>query len=90
MIETSGQELNCFMMEIDRNSGDAIWQKKYHSGTTDVLQQLRIYNNAIYAVGVIRAGGIDKIRPFIMKTDMTGNILWTKYYLKLLNNSRRL
>lgn len=77
------------ILEIDRNTGNIIWQKNFHLGDTDLFLSGSVHADGIYLAGVQRSGGIDKIRASISKLDASGNRLWTRLYFNNLNQTAR-
>jgi gliding motility-associated-like protein len=72
------------LMELDRNTGSLIWVKNYHLGSCETFSKIVVHANSIYATGRYNfaGGGTDKMRPGITQTDLSGNELWSRLYLR--------
>ncbi|MHB8260156.1 MAG: T9SS type A sorting domain-containing protein [Bacteroidia bacterium] len=69
-----------YLIRLNKN-GDTLWTKHYGGTQTEVFNSVCIINNKIYAVGSNGShAGADSIADgWIVKTDMNGDTLQTKY-----------
>jgi gliding motility-associated-like protein len=92
--QNSAPGLGCdaFLMEIDRNTGDAVWYQNYNLGSCEGLSQIIIHANSIYGTGRYNfaGGGTDKMRQAISQFDLTGGELWSRLYLVNVQSNARL
>ena len=80
-VETSSQQGDAILLEVNRSTGDLIWQKQYGLAAMEVFTEIIEHNNSIYAGGFQRAnGGNDKIRASLTQLDLSGNIIWNRIY----------
>jgi gliding motility-associated-like protein len=72
------------LMEVDRNSGALVWVRNYHLGSCETFSKIVVHANSVYATGRYNyaGGGLDKMRPGITQTDLSGNELWSRLYLR--------
>ncbi|MBR9923107.1 MAG: T9SS type A sorting domain-containing protein, partial [Bacteroidetes bacterium] len=85
-----GNGLDFLLMEVDYLTGDINWIRSWDSGgTLGVSYSGQIYNNELYLATILRFGGLNKIRPSITKTDLSGNIQWSRIYFKDEDGSSR-
>ncbi|MBI1224247.1 MAG: T9SS type B sorting domain-containing protein [Bacteroidetes bacterium] len=76
-------------MEIERNTGNLVAIKEFDYGTTDHFLAGKVYNGAIYTVGVQRNGGLGDIRAAMSKLSLTGTQIWTRFYFNSLSETAR-
>ncbi len=92
--QNSAPGLGCdaFLMEIDRNTGDAVWYQNYNLGSCEGLSQIIIHANSIYGTGRYNfaGGGTDKMRQAISQFDLSGTELWSRLYLVNVQSNARL
>ncbi|MFZ2898492.1 MAG: M43 family zinc metalloprotease [Saprospiraceae bacterium] len=72
------------LMEIERSPGALLWVKNYHLGSCETFSKIVVHANSVYATGRYNfaGGGLDKMRPGITQTDLSGNELWSRLYLR--------
>jgi hypothetical protein len=79
--EDGTNELNGLMMKVD-TSGNVLWSKSFgEPNTQDYLAAVIEDNGYYYAVGGTRSFSVDTTSDvFVIKTDLSGSIIWTKKY----------
>jgi hypothetical protein len=80
---------NNFFAELNRNTGAVVNMNLFDFGNTDHFLSGLVHNGAIYTAGVQRNGGLGDIRVSMTKLDLSGNQLWTRFYLNNLNETAR-
>ncbi len=91
MADHGLSSLNNAIAEYDKNNGNLNWIKTYDSGgITDVWNYGQIVQNTLYAVGVERYGGLDRLKASYSKLDLNGNLISTKIHLKSPTEDSRL
>lgn len=87
-----GGIFDTYVFEVDKNTGNVIWQSRYDfGGNTDMILSHVLHNDKIYFPSVIRLGSsLSDIRAAIIKADLEGNFIWSKMYLTSPNSNSRL
>ena len=89
-----GQDDDAYLISIDRNTGDLsadVNKAYYTTGTSESFVDMIIYNNSLYGVGrYVPTGTFAGIRPSVSRLDFSGNEIWSRLYMKSLNEFGRL
>ena len=60
-------------------NGTELWTKEYHLGNgITVFDDITDYQNSYYITGRISTGGLGGDDQLVVKTDLTGNVIWSK------------
>lgn len=82
----AGNNSGCdaLLMEIDRNTGELLWDRQYDLGSCEIVNDVFIENNQIYVCGRYNLvdGGQSRFRPAISRFDIAGNLQWSRHYLR--------
>jgi hypothetical protein len=82
MLQAGSTGPDNLVLEVDKGTGNMVWQKTYTNGQTDVFLDVLVKNGSCYTANVQRYGGLEKIRAAVSKLDLTGNQAWTKNYIR--------
>ena len=82
---------DAYISELKGNSGATIWHKRYNTGSVEDFTNLLIKDNFIYGIGrfALYSSSKSDFRGVVMKMDMQGNNIWTKYYLIPVSKNAR-
>jgi hypothetical protein len=72
--DTGGNNFDAFIVKVDKNNGNIIWQKRIGTIASDGFYDVYVYDDEIYAVGYAY-NGYDAL---IAKFDSNGNVKWYK------------
>lgn len=90
----TGPGLGCdaLMLEIEQNTGSALWNNSYNLGSCESFWKLLPLGNSIYAFGRNNnaGGGQAEFRGAITQFDLLGNQTWSKLYIAPTNQTARL
>lgn len=75
---------DAMVMEIDRNTGELVWDRHFNLGNCDIFDEVFIRNNNIYACGrhTLPGGGHDSYRAALTRMDLAGNLQWSRCYIR--------
>lgn len=62
------------------DSGDTLWTKKFGTTGTDNIEYIALGTNAYFLAGGTNGAGVGGDDGYVVKTDTSGNVLWTKTY----------
>lgn len=87
-----GTGCNTLLMEINRNTGQLIWDRHYTLGSCEAFYDVYIENNQIYTCGRynLNGGGQAGFRAALTVLDMDGNVQWSRHYLRSMSQTARL
>lgn len=73
---------DAFLMRIQAN-GDTVWSSTYGSdapvqSAQETARDIIYHAGALYGAGMIYRGADAKFFPWIFKTDLSGNLIWSK------------
>ena len=75
---SGGQEY--YLIKTDRN-GDTLWTKSYGGLTDDAARSVQQTTDGGYMItGTSTSFGVSGYDVFMVKTDASGNMMWTKTY----------
>ena len=87
-----GTGCNTLLMEINRNTGQLIWDRHYTLGSCEAIYDVYIENNQIYTCGRYNLNGAGQagFRAALTVLDMDGNVQWSRHYLRSMGQIARL
>ena len=90
MVTPAG--LDKYLVELDNANGNVVWQRQFdYGGNGDVTLDHVIYGGNVYLAGLVRLGlNLSDIRPYIAQFDFSGNMNWTKIYVRSPSQPSRL
>ncbi len=62
------------------DSGDTLWTRKFGTAGTDNIEYIAVGNNSFFLAGGTNGAGVGGDDGYVVKTDTSGNVLWTKTY----------
>ena len=78
---TTGRD--AIMLELNKLTGDNIWQSNFHLGGFETYRRSILANNSLYGTGGFSANTTNsKTRPGISRIDLSGNQIWSRLYLQ--------
>ena len=90
----TGNNSGCdaLLIEIDRNTGELLWDKHYDLGSCEVINDVVVENNQIYICGRYNLvnGGQSRFRSALTLFDMAGNVQWSRHYLRNSSQDARM
>ena len=82
----TGNDSGCdaLLMEINRNTGQLLWDKHYDLGSCELVSDVFIENNQIYTCGRYNLvnGGQSRFRQAMTLFDTAGTVQWSRHYLR--------
>ncbi len=82
----TGNDTGCdaLLMELNRNTGQLLWDKHYDLGSCEIVNDVFIENNQIYTCGRYNLvnGGQSRFRQAMTLFDTDGNVQWSRHYLR--------
>ena len=82
----TGNNTGCdaLLIEINRNTGDLLWDKHYDLGSCEIVNDVFIENNQIYTCGRYNLvnGGQSRFRQALTLFDTAGTVQWSRHYLR--------
>jgi hypothetical protein len=88
----TGNDSGCdaLLMEIDRNTGELLWDRQYDLGSCEIVSDVFIENNQIYTCGRYNLvnGGQSRFRGAMSLFDTDGNVNWSRHYLRNNQDAR--
>lgn len=92
--DTPGVGTGCdaLIAELDRNTGELRWTKHFTLGSCETIADVYLENDRIYACGRynLNGGGQAGFRLAVSALDTTGNLLWSKHYLRTFGETARM
>ncbi|MCB0520983.1 MAG: gliding motility-associated C-terminal domain-containing protein [Saprospiraceae bacterium] len=81
-----------YLVEVDKNSGLKIFEKKYDLGSCETFSKAIVLNNSLYTTGRhnFAGGGTNRMRGAITELDFSGNQIWSRLYIIGVNTAARL
>ena len=74
---------NAFLIELNRNTGANVWQRNLNLGDDDNYHRAIPSAGAIFATGAFDGDNTpSKIRPGISRFDLSGNLQWSRRFLR--------
>ena len=83
-----GESFNTFLIFKTNEKGEVIWDKRYSIDNSDASRGYSFAmtaDNYIISCGIVYFYSILEAYPFIVKTDMSGNLKWKKYFKDMTN-----
>lgn len=68
-----------FLIRTD-DSGNVLWTKKFGTALTDNIEAIAVGNDCFYLAGGTAGAGVGGDDGYVVKTDTSGNVLWSKTY----------
>ncbi len=88
----TGNDSGCdaLLMEINRNTGQLLWDRQYDLGSCELINDVFIENNQIYTCGRYNLvnGGQSRFRGAMSLFDTDGNVNWSRHYLRNNQDAR--
>ena len=82
----TGNDTGCdaLLMEINRNTGQLLWDRQYDLGSCEIVNDVFIENNQIYVCGRYNLvdGGQSRFRAALSLFDNAGNLQWSRHYVR--------
>jgi len=88
----TGNDSGCdaLLMEINRNTGELLWDRQYDLGSCEIVNDVFIENNQIYTCGRYNLvnGGQSRFRGAMTLFDTAGDVQWSRHYLRNNQDAR--
>lgn len=84
LVGTTGTGCDALLMEINRNTGELLWDRQYDLGSCEIVNDVFIENNQIYVCGRYNLvdGGQSRFRAALSLFDTAGNLQWSRHYVR--------
>ncbi|MBP6810041.1 MAG: hypothetical protein KA138_00860, partial [Saprospiraceae bacterium] len=91
-LVNSSNGCDALLMEVNRNTGESNWDKQYHLGSCEIINDVIIEGNQTYACGRynLLGGGQSGFRAGLSSFDSLGNFQWSRHYLRTVNEDAQL
>jgi len=91
-LVNSSNGCDALLMEVNRNTGESNWDKQYHLGSCEIINDVIIEGNQTYVCGRynLLGGGQSGFRAGFSSFDSLGNFQWSRHYLRTVNEDAQL